>query len=110
MTRRDLLRALGAKAAVLASLREQAGAAAGPNIKWAVSMFLWTSTQWGDHAPVPFTDMLDVIKDTGFDGFRFVGWPGSLEKYDLSLPFLDRELSKRGIRMATLSFKGDASD
>ena len=58
-------------------------------------MFLWTSTQWGDHAPVPFTDMLDVVKDTGFDGFRFVGWPEALEKYDLTLPFLDRELSKR---------------
>ena len=24
-------------------------------------------TQWPDRAPVPFTDMLDVIKDTGFD-------------------------------------------
>jgi len=110
MTRRDLLAALGAKAAVLASLREHAAAAAGPNIQWAVSMFLWTSTQWGDSAPVPYTDMLDVIKDTGFDGFRFVGWPGSLEKYNLTLPFLDRELSKRNLRIATLSFNGEAHD
>ena len=110
MTRRDLLAALGAKAAVLASLREQAAAAAGPNIQWAVSMFLWTSTQWGDSAPVPFTDMLDVIKDTGFDGFRFVGWPGSLDKFNLTLPFLDRELSKRNLRIATLSFNGEAHD
>jgi len=110
MTRRALLSALGARAAALAVLRERAVAAAEPNLKWAVSMFLWTSTQWGDHAPVPFTDMLDVIKDTGFDGFRFVGWPASLEKYDLSLPFLDRELSKRNLRIATLSFNGNASD
>ena len=49
MTRRDLLAALGAKAAVLASLREQAG-------------------------------------------------------------FLDRELSKRNLRIATLSFNGEAHD
>jgi inosose dehydratase len=109
MRRRELLAALGAHAASLA-LCDQASAAAGPNIKWAVSMFLWTSTQWGDRAPVPFTDMLDVIKDVGFDGFRFVGWPEALEKYDLSMSFLDKELSKRGLRVATLSFHGDAHD
>src|SRR5580700_833917 len=101
MKRRELLAALGAKASALALLRERADAAAGPNLKWAVSMFLWTSTQWPDRAPVPFTDMLDVIKDTGFDGFRFVGWPESLQKYDLSMSFLDRELSKGGVRIAT---------
>jgi len=110
MRRRDLLAALGAKAAFLAAFRERAAAAAGPNIKWSVSMFLWTSTQWGDAAPVPFTDMLDVIKDTGFDGFRFTGWPDTLKKYDLTLPFLDRELSRRGLRIATLSFNGEAHD
>jgi sugar phosphate isomerase/epimerase len=110
MRRRDVLAALGAKAASLAALREQVSAAAGPNIRWAVSMFLWTSTQWGDRAPVPFSDMLDVIKDTGFDGFRFVGWPEALEKYDLSEALIDRELSKRGLHLATLSFHGEASD
>src|SRR5580700_5276468 len=110
MTRREMLASLAVRAASLSALLESARAAPGPNIRWAVSMFLWTSTQWGDRAPVPFTDMLDVVKDTGFDGFRFVGWPESLEKYDLTLPFLDRELSKRGLRLATLSFHGEASD
>src|SRR5262252_5062026 len=110
MTRREMLRAIGAKAAMLAAVRDRALAVAGPNIKWAVSMFLWTSTQWQDNGPIPFTDMLDVIKDTGFDGFRFVGWPDSVQKYKLSMSFLDRELSKRGIRIATLSFNGGASD
>jgi sugar phosphate isomerase/epimerase len=110
MTRRQLLSTLAAKAAALAAFRERAGAAPGPNIRWAVSMFLWTSTQWPDRAPVPFTDMLDVIKDVGFDGFRFVGWPEALEKYDLTLPFLDRELSRRNLRIATLSFHGEAHD
>src|SRR5438477_13174589 len=108
MKRRELLAILGAKATALALLRERAEAAAGPNLKWAVSMFLWTSTQWPDRAPVPFTDMLDVIKDAGFDGFRFVGWPEALDRYGLTLPFLDRELSRRGLRVATLSFSGDA--
>src|SRR5437879_13489835 len=101
MKRRELLAVLGAKAAALALLRERAAAAAGPNIKWAVSMFLWTSTQWPDRGPGPFTDMLDVIKDTGFDGLRFVGWPDSLQNYDLSMSFLCQELSKRGIWIAT---------
>jgi len=110
MTRREMLKSLAARAASLAALRETGMAAPGPNIRWAVSMFLWTSTQWNDRAPVPFTDMLDVIKDVGFDGFRFVGWPQSLAKYDLTLPFLDRELSRRGLRIATLSFTGEASD
>src|SRR5947209_581453 len=109
MKRRHLLAALTAKAAALALLRERAEAA-GPNLKWAASMFLWTSTQWGDRAPVPFTDMLDVLKDTGFNGFRFVSWPDALERFDLSLAFLDRELSKRNLRIATLSFNGEAHD
>jgi inosose dehydratase len=110
MTRRQLLAALGARAAALGGLCERSAAFAGPNIRWAVSMFLWTSTQWPERAPVPFTDMLDVIKDAGFDGFRFVGWPESLDRYGLTLPFLDRELSRRGLRIATLSFHGDAHD
>ena len=110
MKRREFLALLAAKAAALAALRERAEAATGPNLRWAVSMFLWTSTQWGDRAPVPFTDMLDVIKDTGFDGFRFVGWPESLEKFNLTLPFLEKELSKRQLRIATLSFHGEAHD
>ena len=105
-----MLSSLAAKAAVLAALRERAAAAGGPNIRWAVSMFLWTSTQWGDRAPVPFTDMLDVIKDTGFEGFRFVGWPESLKKFDLGLDFLERELSKRSLHIATLSFHGPANE
>jgi len=108
MTRRQLLACLSAQAASLGVLRQNLEALAGPNIRWAVSMFLWTSTQWPDRAPVPFTDMLDVIKDTGFDGLRFVGWPQNLDRYGLTVPFLDRELSRRGLRLATLSFHGDA--
>ncbi|MBL8290963.1 MAG: xylose isomerase, partial [Bryobacterales bacterium] len=109
MKRRDFVATFAARAAALAAIRERC-AAADKNIKWAVSMFLWTSTQWPVKGPVPFTEMLDVIKDTGFNGFRFTGWPGSLERYGLSLPMLDRELSKRDIGIATVSFGGQASD
>ena len=34
------------------------------NIKWAVSAALW-----GHFAPVPFTEVLDVMRDTGFIGY-----------------------------------------
>jgi sugar phosphate isomerase/epimerase len=54
--------------------------------------------------------MLDVIKDTGFDGYRFTGWPRILDRIGMDLSQLERELSKRNIRIATLSFGGPADD
>jgi inosose dehydratase len=105
-------RALVQLAAALGSLRErlEAQSAGDRNIRWAVSMFLWTSTQWREDGSARFTDMLDVIRDTGFDGFRLTGWPASLEKYNMAVPVLERELERRGLRLATLSFGGQADD
>ena len=76
MRRRELLTAMSA---ALAATRERAGmalGAVGPNLKWAMSIGLWN-----DQPPTPFPDMLDVLKDTGFDGFRMTGFPGFLEKH-----------------------------
>ena len=97
----------------LGSLRDRLQAATPPgdrNILWSVSMFLWTSTQWKNDGSARFTDMLDVIKDTGFDGFRLTGWPQSLERYGMQAPVLEKELSKRNLRVATMSWGGAASD
>src|SRR3984893_15090467 len=105
MRRREFLAAMSV---ALAASREHAGmafAAIGPNLKWAMSIGLWN-----DQPPTPFTDMLDVLKDTGFDGFRMTGFPGFLEKHNLTEATLDKELSKRGLRIATLSFGGPADD
>ncbi|MEZ5353742.1 MAG: sugar phosphate isomerase/epimerase [Bryobacteraceae bacterium] len=108
MTRR---RNLHLMAAALASLRERAVAqSSGRNISWAASMFLWTSTQWKTDGSARFTDMLDVIKDAGLDGFRLTGWPKSLETYNMPAAVLEKELSRRRLRLATLSFGGDASN
>ena len=108
MRRRELL---ACTAAQLAWFRNSLQAADPTrNIRWAVSMFLWTSTQWREDGSARFTDMLDVIKDTGFDGFRLTGWPKSLETYGMQPAVLERELSKRGLRLATLSFGGQADD
>ncbi len=103
---------LAAAAAGLGALRERLVAESGAdrNLRWAVSMFLWTSTQWKNDGSARFTDMLDVIKDTGFDGFRLTGWPPSLEKYSMPAPVLEKELSKRGLAIATLSFGGPADN
>jgi len=100
-------------AGLLTGLRERAEAfssVAGPNIKWAVSSFLWTSTQWGDQGALPYTDMLDVIRDVGFQGFRLTGWPGVLNRIGMDLAQLEKELSKRSLRIATISFGGPADD
>ena len=102
---------MAASAAALAVIRDRAEAAGGrPNIKWCVSSFLWTSTQWADTGTLPYTEMLDVIRDTGFDGFRFTGWPGILNRIGMDLGQLERELSKRNIQIATVSFGGPADE
>jgi inosose dehydratase len=75
------------------------------NIKWAVSLGLW-----GHFKPVPFTDVLDVMQDTGFIGIRLTGYPGVLTTYDITPEAIERETKKRGLRVATISFNGPAHD
>lgn len=110
MKRREFL---SATALALAHLRERAAAFAPDqqkNLRWAVSSFLWTSTIWPDQGTLPYTDMLDVIRDTGFNGFRLTGWPGVLDRIGMPLSQLDRELEKRNLTVATISFGGQADD
>ncbi len=97
---------LNSTAAALGLLRERMAAATdgNRNIRWACSMFLWTSSQWRNDGSAKFTDMLDVIKDSGLDGFRLTGWPKSLETYGMPAATLERELSKRGLSIATMTF------
>ena len=52
---------LGAMSAALA--RAAAALPANNNVKWAVSLGLWSHFK-----PVAFTDILDVMRDTGFIG------------------------------------------
>ncbi len=75
------------------------------NVKWAVSLGLW-----GHLNHVAFTDILDVMQDTGFIGIRLTGYPGFLKSYDITPEAIKRETSKRGLRVATISFNGPAGD
>src|ERR1700719_4100123 len=75
------------------------------NIKWAVSAGLWS------HYPAaPFTEILDVMRDTGFIGVRLTGYPGVLKTYSLTPAQLEREVSKRNLYVCTISFGGPVND
>lgn len=76
---------------------------ANKNVKWALSANLWNHFK-----PVAFTDILDVMRDTGFPGIRMTQFPGILEKYGLSKAQLETELNKRQLHIATISFGGPA--
>jgi sugar phosphate isomerase/epimerase len=75
------------------------------NIKWAVSLGLW-----GHFNRVPFTDVLDVMQDTGFIGIRLTGFPGFLKSYNIRPETIEKETAKRGLQVATISFNGPAYD
>src|SRR5215510_5686693 len=110
MNRRNYLAALAASLEVLRERAQALYSPVRPNIKWCVSSFLWTSTQWPDTGTLPYTEMLDVIRDTGFDGYRFTGWPQILTRLGMDLAQREKELSKRKLQIATLSFNGPADD
>ncbi len=74
ITRREVLAGLtafAAGAATAAQLPENR------NVKWALGSNLWNSFP-GSH----FTDILDVMRDTGFIGLRLTQYPQILERYD----------------------------
>jgi len=93
-------------ASIAATLASAAGRLpANRNLKWAVSAGLWS------HYPsAPFTDILDVMRDTGFIGVRLTGYPGILKTYNLSAAQLEREVSKRNLNVCTISFGGPLND
>ncbi len=50
------------------------------------------------------------MRDTGFVGIRLTQFPGILKTYDVTASTLERELSKRKLEVATISFNGPAQD
>src|SRR3981081_2979500 len=98
MTRRT---ALSLFAATLARAAERLPA--NKNVKWALGSNLWNS-----FPPVPFTDILDVMKDTGFIGVRVTQFPQILTKYKITTAELEKEVSKRNLHVITISFNGPA--
>src|SRR5580658_2003181 len=100
MTRRTCLMALSATLARAADRLP-----ANKNVKWALGSNLWNS-----FPPVPFTDILDIMRDTGFIGIRVTQFPQILTKYNMTAADLEREVSKRNLHVITISFSGPAQD
>jgi sugar phosphate isomerase/epimerase len=103
MTRRATLAALTALALPLA--RAAAKLPANRNVKWALGSNLW------NYFPrAPFTDILDVMRDTGFIGIRVTQFPQILTTYKITQADMEREVTKRGLHVITISFNGPAHD
>jgi sugar phosphate isomerase/epimerase len=100
MTRREVL---GAMAAALANAAGRLPA--NRNVKWGLGSNLW------NYFPrVPFTDILDVMKDTGFIGLRLTQFPQILQTYGITATQMQKEASQRGCRIVTISFSPPAHD
>jgi inosose dehydratase len=78
---------------------------ANKNVKWALGSNLWNSFPGTN-----FTDILDVMHDTGFIGLRLTQYPQILTKYNTTPEEMEKELSKRGLHVITISFNGAADD
>lgn len=103
MNRRFFLAYLSCLSAALA--RAATRLPANRNVKWAVSLGLWQHV-----APCPFTDILDVMKETGFIGIRLTNFGGFLKHYNLTVAQLHREISRRNLHVATVSWNGPLHD
>lgn len=75
------------------------------NVRWALGSNLWNSFPGSR-----FTDILDVMRDTGFIGLRLTQYPQILAKYDITEKQLELEISRRGLHLITISFNGAADD
>jgi inosose dehydratase len=94
---------LASMAAVLG--RAAARLPANRNVKWGLGSNLWNSFPGSK-----FTDILDVMHDTGFVGLRVTQFPQILKTYNLTAKQMQDEASKRGCRIVTISFNGPAHD
>ena len=103
MTRRDAMAAMGVLAGALGRTAERLPA--NKNVKWGLGSNLWNSFKGSK-----FTDILDVMHDTGFIGLRLTQFPRILETYSITTEQMEAEVSKRGRHVETSSFNGQAQD
>ena len=100
MTRRTALALLSSSL-----LRAAARLPANRNVRWALGANLW------NYFPrVPFTDILDVMRDTGFIGIRLTQFPQILKTYDITAASLEKEVNKRNLHIVTISFNAPLHD
>src|SRR6476646_7737187 len=100
MTRRKVLVLMAAKLSRAADRLP-----ANKNVKWALGANLWNS-----FPRVAFTDILDIMKDTGFIGIRLTQFPQILTTYNITAADMRRECQKRGCQVIIISFNGATYD
>ena len=96
MTRREILPALGPLAGTLERTADRLPA--NKNVKWGVGSNLWNSFKGSK-----FTDILDVMHDSGFIGLRLTQFPEILENYNISTEQMEKEVSKRALHVVTIN-------
>src|ERR1700690_3994275 len=77
---------------------------ANKNVKWALGSNLWNS-----FPPCPFTDILDIMRDTGFIGIRLTQFPQILTKYKITAEQMEAEVNRRHLQVITVSFSNAAA-
>ena len=103
INRRDFVAALSMLGTNLAHAERDRPA--NRNIKWALSEALWRY-----YPPAPFTDILEVMRETGFIGVRLAGFPRILSDYQMTPVQMLREVSKRNLHVVTISWNGALHD
>src|SRR6476469_1652904 len=103
MTRREALVTLNVLAGTLGRAAERLPA--NKNVKWGLGSNLWNSFKGSK-----FTDILDVMHDTGFIGLRLTQFPEILKTYDLTAAQMQKEAERRGCHIVTISFNGATHD
>jgi sugar phosphate isomerase/epimerase len=104
MNRRDFVASLSLLPAALAMAAEK-HMPANKNVKWAL-----TSALWNYFPPGPFTDILDVMQETGFIGLRVTSFPQILDKFGMTQAQMVREVAKRNLHVVTISWNGPLED
>jgi sugar phosphate isomerase/epimerase len=103
LTRREVVGTLGTLASTLGRAADRLPA--NKNVKWGLGSNLWNSFRGSK-----FMDILDVMHDTGFIGLRLTQFPKILETYSITTEQMEKEVSKRGLQVVTISFNGPAQD
>ncbi len=95
MTRREILAALGTLTGTLGWAADRRPA--NKNVKWGLGSNLWNSFKGSK-----FTDILDVMHDTGFIRLRLTQFPEILESHNIITEQMEKEVSKRGLHVVTI--------
>ena len=109
VSRRDLLRWVGAAALAWGSARSAIGAqaAAPPRVRWAAGWLLWRDYK---ARRLTLADALQDLRQAGADGIEFTPRPGELDAAGLTPDAVRRMLRDAGLAVSAHYFSGPFHD